>query len=1144
VELFDGYSMKDFLQPYRFIKPMKPLFICRGLLALLSLIVAPVSWASTPLYQNLSPNYYSSDNPPPNLDTLAFDNESIFSIDFGTFNTSTEFYQTLNTLNYTNNGSMLVDTGFNFDLFTTNVVPDASAATFYNPGSIVCGSSSVILSGNLFFFESAGKFMAWATNIINSGSVDVGVDGLIAFSGQNVDLSRSLLTIENNTALINNILGFSDTANVFSLIGAVGVDTNADWNPGLDLTSDAALSSGPNLLFLNNSTSYIQMLDQGPSNIVIRAVFIQNTPTNMPYSVYFGPFPELGSGDLTVAWAGNYVNPATGLAQTNYLYLNDDAVLGASTNARVFNGVPNNFTFTGSTTPLISATPAPAGFQPVFFSQFVTNPYSYLSADLIATTIATNTLLHTNVSALAGRVVIAATNELNMASVQITGANYLSVTAPNQFDGSAAAQIAAAYSDLHLGRLDGTLTITNLLESTIPIWNGPIQAWSTRLIFVDATGVTNDYRILLVANQASPLTQPQVQNLTLNATNNLVISDQLNVFGAVSINSQNLTLSTNGPGNGASSLDGELNISAFDFSWNTDLPDLVNLTNNGAIRLLNSTGVFVGTTNTVTVLPPSQLATASGTLAEVAGRSNVQANDGVTIGTNRYAFVKNLANSVPNQVLIASTFDGSLDNLLAAIDQLAGSGTTYSSSTTVNPLALAEPLANHSITVVAVKSGSSGNSIVTTTTSTNLTWNGNATLTGGSDYFAGSTNIVSAQMPYQNMVNNGLIADLGSTILANNFVSSGTISNDAGSFSLQSVSATLTNGLIYSAANITLGADTLVTSNLLIQAGRSLTLQVTNYLTDGVPNGPGEVTNGNVWVVGGASSAGLSLTTLPEGGLLGTTITNIAPFNKNVVNIWAGKDFGVSAAGFTNNAAIGRLIMVASTNAVFTFSGTGVSNAVYVDDIEFVDQATNRDEHGDPIALTNTANMVIYYAQALFNGISVAELLNHANNNHLRWVPQYVGHYSSEELFYNGTTNIVNAALANSPDIDSNGNGIPNGSDPSPFFISSQVDFTPTLTNLPPWSLKLRWQTIPEATNLVQYTTNLLSPAWVNLTNFSAYYYSSGVPVPGVYPNGFVSPQIYPGPATNVWVYDAITNSAERYYRVLVNPNATLLYGP
>ena len=34
----------------------------------------------------------------------------------------------------------------------------------------------------------------------------------------------------------------------------------------------------------------------------------------------------------------------------------------------------------------------------------------------------------------------------------------------------------------------------------------------------------------------------------------------------------------------------------------------------------------------------------------------------------------------------------------------------------------------------------------------------------------------------------------------------------------------------------------------------------------------------------------------------------------------------------------------------------------------------------------------------------------------------------------------------------------------------------------------------------------------------------------------FVSP--------NVWVYDAITNSAERYYRVLVNPNATLLYGP
>jgi hypothetical protein len=106
------------------------------------------------------------------------------------------------------------------------------------------------------------------------------------------------------------------------------------------------------------------------------------------------------------------------------------------------------------------------------------------------------------------------------------------------------------------------------------------------------------------------------------------------------------------------------------------------------------------------------------------------------------------------------------------------------------------------------------------------------------------------------------------------------------------------------------------------------------------------------------------------------------------------------------------------------------------------------------------------------------------------------------------------------------------------------VNFTVALTNVPPVSLKLQWQTIPEATNLVQYTTNLLSPEWLTLTNLNTYYYGGGVAVPGVYLNGFISPQAVPGPVTNVWVYDVLTNAPQRYYRVLVNPNTTLLYGP
>jgi len=282
--------------------------------------------------------------------------------------------------------------------------------------------------------------------------------------------------------------------------------------------------------------------------------------------------------------------------------------------------------------------------------------------------------------------------------------------------------------------------------------------------------------------------------------------------------------------------------------------------------------------------------------------------------------------------------------------------------------------------------------------------------------------------------------------------------------------------------------------------------------------------------VGGSTSAGLNLPIKPVAGdLLGTTITNTAPINTKVVNIWAGQDFGVSTAGYTNNVAIGQLILDARTNSVFTFNGAGTSNALYVDYLELLDQATNRDAAGDPIALTNNASLVIYYAQAVMEGVSVAEKFNHKNNNHLRWVPAYAGHFSSTNLVYpNGTTNTINTALAQSIDLDSSGQGIANANNPTPVFVGSQVDFTVKATNGPPLKVQLTWQTIPAATNYVFYTTNLLAPAsaWLTLTNF-------------------VTPTAPPyAPITNI-LFDAVTNSpTERYYRVQVNPNTTDLYGP
>jgi len=981
------------------------------------LLLAHAALATDPLYQNYAVlNYIIPGNLPPQIDAIAFDNENMFNVTFLEYSCNPAFFETLNTLNYTNNGTMTVNApgggcifgtasgaGFRFDKQTSG--GRTMAGTFYNPGTVRCNSfldgndTFVFLGTEGFSVATIGECIVSATNIMNPGTIEGGVNSLIQLNGQNVDLTRGTLLVEPLQSLF-----FGNSVGVYSTAFGFGVDTNRDWDPSIALTPTTAYSSLPYIIDLNNSTSYFKKVSPATNLIVWRSVFVQNTSPNVPYYVYIDTALDsgFGAGSAHVEWVGAVDDPATCNTATNYLYLTDDYVLGASTNVFIYNGTPDNFSFVTSPTPLLFGPLAP--FFPGFPSGALTNPYSYFDGQLIATTTPTNATPANPSGAitnLPGRIQITASNELNLGLASISGLNYMSLTATKQFDGSVGAQIAAPYSDINLGVTNGFLVITNLLESALPDWNGYVAAWSTRWLTtvsntLDGTNfflVTNDWRVLIVrSSQLTPVTAPQVQNLRLHATNSLLITDVLNVFGSLFIDAQNLTLTTNGCGNGATSTDGELNLESSAILWQSALPNVRNLTNNGAIRTKNLV-VFGGP-------PPAN---------------------------------------------------------------------------------------------------------------------------------------------YGAFINHGLISDQGSTIYANNFLSSGIISNGVGSFLLEPLTTTLTNGSLIAGGDVSITTGSLLTSNLMLQAGRALTLQVTNLLTDT------GVTNGNIWVVGssgvGGSDSGFNLPILPNlGDLLGTTITNIAPTNKSIINVWAGRDFGVSLNGYTNNVAVGRLFLDALSappHSLFTFNGTGISNAMYVDYLELRDQATNRDASGSNFtALAIAPNMVIYYAQAVIDGLSIAEKMNHKNGDHLRWVPQYAGYFSSTNIVYpDGTTNTFNAALAQSQDIDSNGNGIPNGSDPTPFFVSSQVNFTLTLTNRPPWSVRLQWATIPLATNYICYQTNLLSPTWLPLTNFNNYYYGANVAGTKSAPtnNFFVSPQPYPSYATNVWVFDVVTN-VPRYYRVMVQP--------
>jgi hypothetical protein len=231
--------------------------------------------------------------------------------------------------------------------------------------------------------------------------------------------------------------------------------------------------------------------------------------------------------------------------------------------------------------------------------------------------------------------------------------------------------------------------------------------------------------------------------------------------------------------------------------------------------------------------------------------------------------------------------------------------------------------------------------------------------------------------------------------------------------------------------------------------------------------------------------------------LLGTTIFMMAPTpNKQVVSTWAATNAGASSnAGYTNNAAVGRLYLDGlGTNSSFKFTGTGASNALYVDYLELRDQATNRDLDGNFTAISNTPNMVIYYAQAMMDGLSIAEKMNFKNGGRLRWVTNYAGYFSSTNIIFpDGTTYPFNAALAQSTTIDSDNDGIANRYDPTPFgtnnpaalITAGQINLTITTTNKPVLTAVLKWQTITNATNYVFYKTNFATTNWLFLTNFN-----------------------------------------------------------
>ncbi|MGA2865983.1 MAG: immunoglobulin domain-containing protein [Verrucomicrobiota bacterium] len=904
------------------------------LLSLLALVAAAVARGQPATFYVNDSVVIAPPEIPPQVDALNFVNNNYFSVTFTnlvidvmTLTVNSVLFQPVDTLNFTNRGYMSVDPGINFLTVPAQAGQPHMAANFFNPGTIHVGSDTnlVLVGANALFWGGLPQMVVQATNVFNPGSISVGYDGLCSLQGQNVDLSRGALMMTNSgTSIYNSVNGISLLTGIF-LNGGI---FDGYWGMGTDLfnpyfefiqppprTPPHVVTTRDYNMFVQelvlapDGLSYLDDIYLGPSNRLVRALFLNNTNAAFAPKVYFTPLSEIG-----LEWSLVVTNDDAA-TQLLYFYIFDefpnfitvpflalDGFAGVGITRPTF--IPDNYLIFEDTQPqgFLGPPVGPVSIPPFTFPfASSTNLWTAYEALLPPISVILSDVAGQDVTNIPGRIEISAEQAMDLSLAKIKSLNYLSLAATNQFLGSSQARIAAPFADINLRSTNGWLDITNLLKPSVEQPEGYVDLWSTCITNVDANFITNVYDVMFADAHLAPFVPTRVQSLALCSTNtlggpdNLVIHDVFHVTRNLRLETSRLTIATNDLGSPTAT--GALFLDSSSILWPNATPRLQYLTNYGAIQTYNS--VFFG-------------------------------------GSRSSPFY----NSNYNE-------------------------------------------------------------------------------------------------PYLAFVNRGTVTNNGSLIWAADFEDSGVFSAAIGDIQLQQArNAILTNGLLLAAnGSLALNSGYLLVSNTLFVAGGNLGLCVTNALTDGIANlavvDPTnlltmQVITNNVWRVG---NGGLSLLVKPAAGdLLGTSITNTATFNTKVPILWSAADLGCSSEGFLNNAALGRLVLVGSPDSLFAFTGGGPHSALYVDYLEFQGfTATNTNPLGDFTGIEISPNIMVYYAQAVANGIPIAEKLNGRNGGRFCWVSNYnYGYFSSTNRTYpDGTTYRLNAALVASCDLVSNTTNTP-----------------------------------------------------------------------------------------------------------------------
>jgi hypothetical protein len=275
-------------------------------------------------------------------------------------------------------------------------------------------------------------------------------------------------------------------------------------------------------------------------------------------------------------------------------------------------------------------------------------------------------------------------------------------------------------------------------------------------------------------------------------------------------------------------------------------------------------------------------------------------------------------------------------------------------------------------------------------------------------------------------------------------MNSGSVTSFIGSIQVEATTnVTLLSGsrLIAPEGDISISAKNFNATNAEVAPGRGLVLALTGNLLAGT----------NTWTV----RDGFSLLSKPTlGDFTATTVSNVALPYANPQSWWAGADRGASLTGFTNNAALGRLILDGGANSLFTFQGTGPSsNALYVDVLVLANSAADTDADGNLVALDVRPGMKIYYAKAFANDVDITADLIGKNGGSLA------------QLSHNGLFTTPADGVLTKP-------------------ASYDIDLKVAMESGSANSLKVTWNTKAGATNTLYALNPSQGNGWVKVTNF------------------------------------------------------------